>query len=617
MKRNFARLSRRILAFAMCLAMLLAFLPAREVKAATAEGKTYTVIVGSDFQYSNTDHGIAGGQVRNILATIKSQGHESYDGLLFCGDYSQAFTTAASKEGVAYLKNVIAEELPTLRQDQQFYLQGNHDMDGETTDGTLTASGGHEAEGYSVFAINEKDYNWYNDSETTVRTTAANLRSFLNAKSRAGYTKPIFIMSHMQLHYSMRTYTSGDGKYANYLFDVINEAAGNGLNIFFLFGHNHSNGWDDYLGGSACYLNKGDSILIGQGSTTVFKQETLNFTYMNAGYVGYYTRVNDGADNTLTMSVFQITDDQVSISRYSANGVHHLKSAGVTNAYKNETAYEPDTRVLTSPQLVTLNKDIQSMAVSGAKVTGDGITSYEVLAGATQLPQGYSVYQTYQISAQGYVDGNEVTVTLPVDSNYDSRRPTLVLDHIRGDVIALDSASGSVTFTADHLGSFTVAQSNAPIVSAGQSIAPFLRTTPQGEYIQTGVPYVIADSGLANASHWVLTGTALEKAVGGVTHTGLALEEVADANTSPVWYYDGKNLRFGAMDGPYLNVSYTGDYNGDSTVALVTVGDYNASTTATIGRFSSGPSYYMGAGSSGSVLYVAHRNSGSNSIASV
>ena len=90
MKRNFLHRSRRILAMLMCLAMLLAFLPAREAKAAASTGKTYTVIAGSDFQYSNSDHGIAGGHVRNILANIKNQGHESYDGLLFCGDYSQA-----------------------------------------------------------------------------------------------------------------------------------------------------------------------------------------------------------------------------------------------------------------------------------------------------------------------------------------------------------------------------------------------------------------------------------------------------------------------------------------------------------------------------------------------
>ena len=78
---------------------------------------------------------------------------------------------------------------------------------------------------------------------------------------------------------------------------------------------------------------------------------------------------------------------------------------------------------------------------------------------------------------------------------------------------------------------------------------------------------------------------------------------------------DGDNLRFGAVDGPYLNIDHTGDYNGDSTVALVTVGDYNAATTAKIKQFATGPSYYMGAGTSDAPLYLAHRNSGTDSIA--
>ena len=332
MKTDHFLWTKRILAAVICFAMLLAFLPAQAVQA--AESKTYTVIAGSDFQYSNSDHGIAGGQVRNILATIKSQGYESFDGFLFCGDYSQAFTTAASKEGAAYLQNLINEELPGLTEDQKFYLQGNHDSDSETTDGTLTPSGAHETEGYSVYTINEKDYMWYNEDETAIKTTAANLRSYLNAKCRTGYTKPIFIMSHLQLHYSMRTHNDGDGQHANYLFDVINEAAGNGLNIIFLFGHNHSGDYDAYIGGGSIYLAKGDSILVADPDSVknAPSEVTLNFTYMNAGYVGYYANHGSEADRTLTMTTFTIqADGSVIISRYDANGLHNLKAQGVLN----------------------------------------------------------------------------------------------------------------------------------------------------------------------------------------------------------------------------------------------------------------------------------------------
>ena len=314
------------------------------------------------------------------------------------------------------------------------------------------------------------------------------------------------------------------------------------------------------------------------------------------------------------MSVFRITDDQVTISRYTASGIHDLKSKGVTNAYQNETAYSPDTKVLPSPQTVALNKNILSNSVVGAEVTGEGITSYEVLIGASQLPAGFTTYQNYQIRAEGYADGNEVTVTLPLDNSFDLSRPVLILDHQKAKTIPVLTEVSKVTFTTNHMGSFSVAQADVRVAQSDEQPVPnFFRTTPMGEYIRSGVPYVITDSGLTKESHWVLTGTATTKTVSGVAQTGLALDELANADTSPVWYYDGGYLRFGAMDGPYLNISYTGDYNGDSTVSTVYLGDFDAVTTAKVGRFSTGPSYYMGVGSD-SPLYLAHRNSGTNSI---
>ena len=313
------------------------------------------VVAGSDFQNSNTDHGIAGGQVTEILNAMKAEGYTDIDGFLFGGDYSQAFTADATKAGLAHLQGVISEAYPNLPDSRKLWLQGNHDPDSLVTDGTLSASGEHDTDDYGVFLINEKDYMWYNNDQATVKTTAAILDSYLTKKAEAGYTKPIFIMSHLQLHYSMRTANDGDGQHANYLFDVINKAAAKGLNIIFLFGHNHSNGWDDYLGGAAVYLERGDSILIAQNSRTGFREETLNFTYLNAGYVGYYANVNTGSETDLTMTAFRITDQDVTVTRFTKNGAHDLKSTGVTNAYKSETAYTPDTDVYNSARTVKLS----------------------------------------------------------------------------------------------------------------------------------------------------------------------------------------------------------------------------------------------------------------------
>lgn len=61
------------------------------------------------------------------------------------------------------------------------------------------------------------------------------------------------------------------------------------------------------------------------------------------------------------MTVFQITDDTVTIERYTADGLHDLKSPGVSNTYLDEaslTPLIPDERTYESPQTVVLNKEI-------------------------------------------------------------------------------------------------------------------------------------------------------------------------------------------------------------------------------------------------------------------
>ena len=104
--------------------------------------------------------------------------------------------------------------------------------------------------------------------------------------------------------------------------DVVNEAAKE-LDIVYLFGHDHSKGWDCYMGGSSVYKAKGDTILIPQFSeekvnTNVYTEEELRFTYLNAGYVGYYMNCGpeehaagekdlySAADETLTGTIFEI-----------------------------------------------------------------------------------------------------------------------------------------------------------------------------------------------------------------------------------------------------------------------------------------------------------------------
>ena len=426
----------------------------------TANG-TITVIAGSDFQ--NPSGNTAGAQVvTSILTQMQNAGYTSADGFLFCGDYdySTVGNKSSTEAGITALKNAVNVSYSTLTDDRMVFVEGNHDAADASG---LAISGARDTTEYGVYVINEDDYMWKNSDVTTIQNTAASLKMYLEAKVAERYSNPIFVVSHLPLHYSMRTRNDGDGMYANYIFDVLNEAGASGLNIIFLYGHDHSNGWDDYLGGSAVYLKKGDQINIAQASRTEFKEETLNFTYLNAGYTGYYENHN-GADDTLTMTVFNITDSTVTVERFDANGKHNLKSAGVTNSYKNESGYAPNTTVYKSPQTVGQEIGTTPATVSNGNVsvTAPGLTSVTVTKKPVSFDTSvYSAYASYDITPEGYTAGDNATVTITLDESdgFDASREVTVIDKDGSNPNRTVSiTNGKVTFTTTHFSTYDIAQ---------------------------------------------------------------------------------------------------------------------------------------------------------------
>ena len=306
----------------------------------------------SDFQ--NLDgHESGAKELKKIIDRVYDDGYSRITEAFLCGDYyyDDEISMEESRKGIETIYDLLHERWG-LEYDEIYFVQGNHDPSDTPN---LDPTGGIEKDHYSVYQINHDDFRWNRvrniDTEEGILESSKKLDSWLKEKVDTRYQKPIFIISHVPLHLSYRY----DNPYAEYLFDVINSAAEKGLNIFYLFGHNHAQEYDNYLGSSAIFLGKGEEILIpdSQGETAGdYKQETLNFTYLNAGYIG------EARNDELSTCIFEVYEDSVIISRYTEDGPVNMKNPGTSSSHDLGWAANTDTK--SSPQVVQNNKLIIS-----------------------------------------------------------------------------------------------------------------------------------------------------------------------------------------------------------------------------------------------------------------
>ena len=320
---------------------------------ASAAGKETILVAGSDFQVG----GFKSDNVESLLETLNIYGITKADRALFCGDYTiESMESATSHLGIQKLKNVFAP----LVGNQTLFIQGNHDI--ETTAGLATAGNNDPADkAYGVFVINEDQYREWGNNRSDTQKMVNTLRIYLEQKYSQGFKKPVFVLCHIPLHWSNRTLNDGSGTDADLIVDVLNDYGQKGLNIIYLYGHNHSGGYDDFMGGGAVYLKKGDTMEVCHGNKREHKTRAINFTYMNAGFIGYYSTTEATADNAVTISVFRIQEDgSVIITRYDKNGIHPLKSQGVWHPDWSKEGYHatPNTLEYASSRKVTATDDV-------------------------------------------------------------------------------------------------------------------------------------------------------------------------------------------------------------------------------------------------------------------
>ena len=292
-----------------------------------------------------------------ILKQIKSSGKVPTN-VIYCGDYTNDAVLhdyqLAPDDSIEEIRDIVAEECSTVSQGDMIFVQGNHD---QLTD-AISDTGLHEYDKYLVYVLNTQyEFPWKQGRDPAFkdRVIAASeeMKTCFDGLIASGETRPVIIAGHVPLHFTARTssrHNTGDNMYASYIFDVVNEA-GESLDIVYLFGHDHSKGWDCYLGGSSVFMEAGEEILIPDaGNDTTFTDEfttrTLNFTYMNAGYTGYYMNCGSeelsngtlsdyvAADETLTATTCEILPDELIITRFSTEGQHPLSWEGEADPYK-------------------------------------------------------------------------------------------------------------------------------------------------------------------------------------------------------------------------------------------------------------------------------------------
>ena len=378
------------------------------------EAQTTLLITGSDFQdpatsYTRSDYAQNGNYVPQMNRMKAIMGHmqaslgtASY--FIGGGDYNfDEIKDSVSKTNYGIDKVREAAEEVCGADLVSVFIQGNHDAPGSN----YAPTGPSDTDAFGLFTITEEDYRSYpqdsskwsdpNKSEAKAQAVADQLGAYLAQKAASGFDKPVFVACHVPIHYNTRTASKGDAMYGDVIYKVLHQY-GDDLNIIFLYGHNHAWGDDDYLGAASNFLTHGDTINIAKhGSKTDYTVEPLNFTYMNYGYTGYYWAkwvqssnqivIRTDADSTLTMTAFQISGDQVTISRWDEAGMHNLKAKGFpTLGYRNVAEVcEPNLKIVESPLTILADGRQVRIAQFESSPGEAAVTCFDPVSGTTNV----------------------------------------------------------------------------------------------------------------------------------------------------------------------------------------------------------------------------------------
>ena len=250
-----------------------------QTRAPPEEGSGLTVLAFSSDVHNKTDHKAAT-RLGNWIDNIHSIYNQQIEVMGFCGDLADSQAGTNYWNLVQEVMDVVNGNIPD-KIGQAVYTTGNHEYDhkddsseftydyNDTTRQYLEDQSAVEADNYHIYCIGTGSYHtdgWNSVSNGQVEALKAYLDSIQD-------DKPIIILNHYPLHYTSNRSIAK----ANLMIDALNNAAGTGKKIVYLWGHNHTDAptiethYDEVF-------KPGDSIEFARNQS-----RTLQFYYAAAG----------------------------------------------------------------------------------------------------------------------------------------------------------------------------------------------------------------------------------------------------------------------------------------------------------------------------------------------
>lgn len=347
--------SKKLLSAILC--VILAFaaaLPAFADESVFDANAYANILTGSDFQDNFTK---AYDRFGRVLKLMKDDGLPTPDSMLVGGDYTKVLFDYAVP-GISQIRSNLVAVYPDADPDSVVCIQGNHD----NPSSAFVKNGLYDMGAYNLYVINEDYFPFLQPIRPgighVVRRATKELEQSLDSLIEAGDLRPVIVMTHLPLHHSTRT-LYGENMFASYIFDALNEA-GKTLDLIFLFGHQHSGDYDDYIGGSVNFMSPGETLRVpkaGKMGKNAYREETLTFTYANYGYMGYSNNnVTETSTNVLTLGLIQITDSSFRFVKYTEDGFY--KSWNVERKNAADAQERLDTPPLTNRKLWEIEQRI-------------------------------------------------------------------------------------------------------------------------------------------------------------------------------------------------------------------------------------------------------------------